>query len=134
MGKPLKVLMIEDSDDDAHLIAGELRHGGFDVEYSRVDTSSVLEDALTKDSWDVILCDHAMPKLCAPEAVTLLKRNKVKTPVIIVSGWITKDLAKATVEAGADDYVSKNELHKLVDIINKQLGNTSGKRKGKKDK
>ncbi len=131
MGKQLKVLMIEDSDDDAHLIAGELRHGGFDVEYTRVDTSSVLEDALTKDSWDVILCDHAMPKLCAPEAVGILKRNKIKTPVIIVSGWITKDLAKATVEAGASDYVSKNELHKLVGIINKELGRPSGKRKGK---
>ena len=134
MGKPLKVLMIEDSDDDAHLIAGELRHGGFDVEYSRVDTSSVLEDALTKGSWDVILCDHAMPKLCAPEAVGILRRNRIKTPVIIVSGWITKDLAKATVEAGANDYVSKNELHKLVGIINKELGQSAAKKVNKKKK
>ena len=132
MGKPLKVLMIEDSDDDAHLIAGELRHGGFDVEYQRVDTSSVLEDALTKDSWDVILCDHAMPKLCAPEAVSVLKKKKIKTPVIIVSGWITKDLAKATVEAGASDYVSKNELHKLVGIINRELANSGKKQKKSK--
>jgi len=131
MGRPLKVLMIEDSEDDARLIAGELRHGGFDVKYSRVDTQSVLEDALAKDKWDIILCDHAMPKLCAPEAVSILKRNKVKTPVILVSGWITKDLAKATVEAGASDYVSKNELHKLVEIINRELGGAKEKRSKK---
>jgi DNA-binding response OmpR family regulator len=132
VGRPLKVLMIEDSDDDAHLIAGELRHGGFDVEYSRVDTSSVLEDALTKDTWDIILCDHAMPKLCAPEAVSILRKNKIKTPVIIVSGWITKDLAKVTIEAGANDYVSKNELHKLVGVIDKELGNSRGRKASKK--
>ncbi len=127
MGKPLKVLMIEDSDDDAHLIAGELKHGGFDVKFERVDTSSVLEKALTKGSWDVILCDHAMPKLCAPEAVSILKKNKIHTPVIIVSGWISEDLAKATVEAGADDFVSKRDLKKLPAVISKHLGK-SGKK------
>ncbi len=132
MGRPLKVLMIEDSEDDAHLIANELRHGGFNVEYSRVDTSSVLEEAITKDSWDVILCDHAMPKLCAPEAVSILKKNKITTPVIIVSGWITKDLAKATVDAGANDYVSKNELRKLVGIINRELSRSRPKKTNKK--
>jgi len=128
LGKPLKVLMIEDSDDDAHLIAGELRHGGFDVDYRRVDTSSVLENALTEDTWDVILCDHAMPKLCAPEAVSILKQHKIKTPVIIVSGWITKELAKATIDSGANGYVSKNELHKLVGMINKELEHSSKKK------
>jgi DNA-binding response OmpR family regulator len=133
LGKPLKVLMIEDSDDDAHLIAGELRHGGFEVDYSRVDTSSVLEDALTDCSWDIILCDHAMPKLCAPEAVAILRRNKVNIPVIIVSGWISEDLAKATVDAGANDFVSKRELHKLVPVIEKQLAK-SGKRAKKTKK
>lgn len=131
MAKPLKVLMIEDSDDDAHLIAGELRHGGFEVDYLRVDTSSVLEDALTDCSWDVILCDHAMPKLCAPEAVAILRRKKVTIPVIIVSGWISEDLAKATVDAGADDFVSKRELHKLVPAIKKQL-TKSPRKKAKK--
>ncbi len=129
MGKPLKVLMIEDSDDDAHLIAGELKHGGFDVEYSRVDTSGVLEKALTNGSWDVILCDHAMPKLCAPEAVSILKKNKIHTPVIIVSGWISEDLAKATLDAGADDFVSKRDLKKLPGVINKHLGKSGKKTK-----
>ena len=128
MGKPLKVLMIEDSDDDAHLIAGELRHGGFDVVFSRVDTSSVLEDALTDKSWDVILCDHAMPKLCAPEAVAILRSKKIDIPVIIVSGWISEDLAKATVDAGACDFVSKRELHKLVPVIKKQLTKSTRKK------
>ena len=123
--------MIEDSDDDAHLIAGELRHGGFDVEFCRVDTSSVLEDALADGKWDIILCDHAMPKLCAPEAVSILRRNRINIPVIIVSGWISEDLAKATVDAGADDYVSKRELHKLVPVIKKQL-TKSPRKKAKK--
>ncbi len=124
----LKVLMIEDSEDDARLIAGELRHSGYDVDYTRVDRSSVLEKALTKDAWDVILCDHAMPKLCAPEAVSILKRNKIKTPVIIVSGWISEDLAKATVEAGADAYVKKTELGKLPKVISEQLKKKSSKK------
>jgi len=128
MGKLLRVLMIEDSEDDARLIAGELKHAGFDVEYTRVDTSSVLENALTKNAWDIILCDHAMPKLCAPEAVSILKKNKIKTPVIIVSGWISEDLAKATVDAGADAFVKKTELDKLPKVISKQLSKKTPKK------
>lgn len=131
MGKPLKVLMIEDSEDDARLIAGELKQAGFDVDYRRVETSSVLEKALTGDSWDVILCDHAMPRLCAPEAVSVLKKNKIKTPVIIVSGWISEDLAKATVEAGASDYVSKRDLKRLPAVVTKEL-RKSGKKSPEK--
>jgi|GEM_PF-1715799 len=123
--------MIEDSQDDAALIANELKNGGFDVEYKRVATSGDLKGALTKNSWDVILCDHAMPKLCAPEAVGILRKNKITTPVIIVSGWITKDLAKATQDAGANGFVPKNELRKLVPTINKELDNASTKKANK---
>lgn len=121
MAKPLNVLMIEDSEDDAMLIVHELEHGGYDVCWERLDRAEAIKEALARKEWDVILSDHAMPGICAPEALAIVKQCKVDAPFIIVSGWMTEELAESAKKEGARDFVPKNRLSRLVPVIEKEL-------------
>jgi DNA-binding NtrC family response regulator len=126
MGKTLNVLLIEDSEDDAMLIVHELEHGGYDVDFERCDSADAIKDALSRKEWDVILSDHAMPRICAPEALQIVKRSMVETPFIVVSGWMDEKLAQSVKKEGARDFVPKNKLARLVPIIEREL--ESGKK------
>ena len=88
MAKTLNVLLIEDSEDDAMLIVHELQHGGYEVVFERCDSAAAIKDDLARREWDVILSDHAMPRICAPEALHIVKDSMVETPFIVVSGWM----------------------------------------------
>jgi len=129
MAKPLNVLMIEDSEDDAMLIVHELEHGGYDVCWERLVKADAIKDALSRKAWDIILSDHAMPGICAPEALAIVKQCSVDTPFIIVSGWMTDELAEAAKKEGARDFVPKNRLSRLVPVVEREL---KSKKKTKK--
>lgn len=136
MPEKLDALLIEDSEDDATLIVHELEHGGFDVSYERIDTSDAIEEALGRKKWDIIFCDHAMPEICAPEALQIAKKLSPETPFVIVSGWMNEELAEAAKKEGADDFVRKNNLIKLVPVVKREMKRSTAKRskasKGKK--
>lgn len=127
MTKPLQALLIEDSEDDAMLIVRELEHGGYEVDYERIDKSDEIEDALSRKNWDVVLCDHAMPHICAPEALQLVHKKNPETPFIIVSGWMTDELAEEAKKSGAREFVRKNNLKTLVPIVERELKKTKKK-------
>lgn len=133
MPERLDALLIEDSDDDATLIVHELEHGGFDVRFERIDTSDGIEKALSSKKWDIIFCDHAMPEICAPEALQIAKRMSPETPFVIVSGWMNEELAESAKKEGANDFVRKNNLIKLVPVVKRELKKAGAKtKKGKK--
>ena len=126
MAKPLNVLLIEDSEDDAMLIVHELQHGGYEVDFERCDSAAAIKDALARRVWDVIISDHAMPRICAPEALHIVKDSMIETPFIIVSGWMDEKLAQSIKREGARDFVPKNKLERLVPVIEREL--KSGKK------
>lgn len=132
MGKALNVLLIEDSEDDAMLIVRELEHGGYDVDYERMDTTASVRDALKRREWDLILSDHAMPGSCALEALGVAKECEVDAPFIVVSGWMTDDLARQAIKEGACGFIPKNKLGKLVPLVDAELKSKSPKKKPKK--
>src|ERR1041385_5201025 len=101
--RSLRLLLVEDSQADATLLARALERGGFAITWERVDTAADMEQALRKHSWDLILCDHAMPSFSAPEALELLKGHGIDLPFIIVSGYIEEQTAVAAMQAGAHD-------------------------------
>lgn len=121
MAKPLSVLLIEDSEDDAMLIVHELKHGGYEVDFERCDSAAAIKDALARRRWDVILSDHAMPRICAPEALHIVRDSMVETPFIVVSGWMDEKLAQSIKREGARDFVPKNKLERLVPVIEREL-------------
>ncbi len=116
--------MIEDSEDDAILISRTLHREGYDVVYEIVDTPSAMRAALEHQDWDVITADHGMPEFSAPEALAIAKELRPSLPFIIVSGEIEIKTAVALMKGGAQDYVQKRELSRLVPAIERGLKET----------
>ena len=122
MANVLDMIMVEDSEDDAHFIQEELEKAGYDVNATRVDTESGLQAALVQKDWHVILSDHSMPGFSAPAALRLLHESGLDIPFIIVSGIISDELAVALLRAGAHDFVMKDRLGRLVPAIEREMG------------
>lgn len=121
MGVPLRVLLVEDSEDDAALLLRELRRGGYEPQCERVDSGPNLEAALERAGWDVIITDHNLPGYSSEAALAAIKRCGQDIPVIIVSGSIGEDIAVAAMKRGAHDYIMKDNLARLVPAIAREL-------------
>ena len=120
MSRPLRVLVIEDSDDDAELLLRELRRVGYEPLSERVDTAPALTRAL-EASWDLIVCDFRMPTLDALTALALVRGRQIDTPFIIVSGTVGEEHAVAALRSGAQDFVLKQNLTRLGPAIEREL-------------
>src|SRR5579883_2883900 len=117
MSPHLRVLIVEDSEDDMLLILRELRRAGYIITYVRVDTPETMVAALDQQPWDIVIADYSLPAFSAPEALKLLQRRKLELPFIIVSGTIGEDIAVAAMKAGAHDYLIKGNLTRLVPAV-----------------
>lgn len=121
MSKRLKVLLVEDSEEDGQLILRELERGGYRPEHLRVETASDMRAALERERWDVILSDYRMPAFSAPRALELLQESGQDIPFIIISGQIGEDLAVAGMRSGASDYLMKGQLARLAPLVERDL-------------
>lgn len=129
MGKSLRVLIVEDLEDDALLVIRELERGGYDIAFERVETAEVMTAALEKQAWDIIIADYHLPHFSAPEALTLLQQSNLDLPFIVVSGTIGEETAVATMRDGAHDYLMKGNLKRLVPAIERELHEAEVRRK-----
>src|SRR5438874_10600527 len=127
MGKPLRVLMVEDSENDALLVLRELRAAGYDLTHERVDTAAALEAALDRHPWDLVIGDYSMPHFSGTAALGMLRQRGLDVPYICVSGTITEELAVAAMKAGAHDYVTKGQLKRLLPAIERELREAQGR-------
>jgi signal transduction histidine kinase len=125
MGKPLNVLIVEDSENDALLLLRELKRSGYEPAYERVCTADGLNTALEKLPWDIIISDFVMPQFGGLEALKLIKRKGLDIPFIITSGKISDDTAVMSMKAGAADYIMKDNLTRLGPAIERELQETS---------
>ncbi|MDQ3231999.1 MAG: PAS domain S-box protein, partial [Pseudobdellovibrionaceae bacterium] len=128
MGRPIRVLMVEDSYDDAELIAAQLERGGFDPAVKRIWTKEAMEQALSDEPWDIVLSDSAMPRFTGRAALELLKACGKDIPFIMISGTIGDDLAVACMKAGASDYLMKDNLSRLAPAVERELTEFSKRR------
>jgi serine phosphatase RsbU (regulator of sigma subunit) len=121
MSNRIRVLLVEDSEDDALLLLDELEQGGYDPIHMRVDTAAAMTAALASQQWDIILSDYEMPEFSGPDALKTLKETGLDLPFIIVSGKIGEETAVAAMKAGAHDYIMKSNLTRLVPAIDREL-------------
>jgi two-component system, cell cycle sensor histidine kinase and response regulator CckA len=121
MRTPLRVLIVEDSEDDALLLIRQLRRGGYDPIFKRVDTPLGMQIALDEDEWDIVISDYAMPLFSAFAAMDMLKRHDLDLPFIIVSGAIGEEIAVAAMKSGAHDYIMKDNVRRLIPAIEREL-------------
>src|SRR4051812_32732812 len=110
MAQTLRILLIEDSEDDAELVLRSVRLGGYEPVAECVSSAEEVRAALDKGSWDLVISDYVMPGFGGLEALQLFKERGVEVPFIIVSGHIGEEVAVASLKAGANDYVMKDRL------------------------
>ena len=128
MSKPLRLLIIEDSESDALLVLRELKQGGYEVEFERVETSNAMQKALTERNWDLILSDYSLPQFNAPQALEVLKTSGQDLPFIIISGTIGEETAVSSLKAGAHDFVLKDRMARLIPAIERELRESATRR------
>ena len=121
MSVPIRVLLVEDSDEDALLLVRELKRGGYEPAHERVATEVALAAALDRQSWDIVIGDHSMPGFSGIAALVLVRGRGLDIPFICVSGTITEDMAVAAMKAGANDCVTKGQLKRLVPAVDREL-------------
>jgi two-component system sensor histidine kinase EvgS len=121
MGKPLRVLIVEDSENDALLLLRELKRAGYEPVHERVYTALDMNTALEKQYWDVIISDFVMPQFSGLEALKLVQGKRLDIPFIITSGKISDDTAVISMKAGAADYIMKDNLTRLGPAIEREL-------------
>src|ERR1700722_4575438 len=121
MRKPLRVLVVEDSEDDTFFLMRELKKNGFEPEFERVESSRAMSAALDKKRWDIIICDHTVPGFGSLQALEVVRKKEVDIPFIVLSGTIGEEVAVSVMKAGANDYVMKGKLARLFPSIEREL-------------
>jgi signal transduction histidine kinase len=114
-------LIVEDSEDDAALLLRELRRGGFDVIHQRVDTPAAMTYAIDSQKWDLVISDHSMPHFTGIDALHVLRAKGSRIPFIFVSGTIGEETAVSALKDGAQDYLMKTNLKRLVTAVQREL-------------
>jgi two-component system, cell cycle sensor histidine kinase and response regulator CckA len=127
----LRVLLVEDSEDDAQLLTRELKRVGYDAACERVDTADAMRSALETRDWDLVIADYNMPNFSAPAALALLQATGLDLPFIIVSGSVGEEVVVEAMKAGARDYLPKGNLKRLIPAVRREL-EQAGERRARK--
>jgi len=124
----LRILIVEDSEDDAELMMREIQRDGYAVEFERVETQTTMQEALSRGPWDIILSDYTMPEFNALAAVRTLKESGLDIPLLVVSGTIGEETAVTALKAGAHDFLLKGKLARLIPAIERELRDAETRR------
>jgi signal transduction histidine kinase len=127
--KPLNVLLVEDNEDDVELLLRTLRRAGYDPRHQRVETAEGLREALSADTWDIVLTDCQLPQFSGARTINMIRDGMgLDVPIIVVSGAIGEETAVKMIKAGAQDYVLKGKLARLPVAIERELRAAETKR------
>lgn len=121
MSISLKVLIVDDSEDDAKLILRELQRSGFDPDHERVDNAEDMRAALGRKTWQIAISDNTMPDFNSFRALEIIHQDGIDLPFIIVSGTMSDDVAIEAMKAGANDFLLKTNLEPLAPAVEREL-------------
>src|SRR5213595_2055714 len=121
MAEPLRILLAEDSESDAELIQRELKRGGLDFQSLRVQTETEFRRELDRFQPHLVISDFSMPQFSGPKALAIARESRGDVPFVFISGTIGENVAVDMMKAGADDYVMKNNLARLLPALKREL-------------
>ena len=130
--RPLQVLIVEDSEDDALLVLHELRRGGYEPTYELVDNETDMKHALESSGWDIVITDHRLPNFNSTGALQISNNHNADIPVIIVSGSLHEEYAVEIMRSGANDFLLKENLTRLVPVVERELRESVSRRARRK--
>ena len=126
--KQLNLLLIEDNPDDELLVVRALEKGGYEVKCLRVETAASMEAALKAENFDLVVTDYNLPGFSAPEALAVFNKMNIDIPFIVVSGQVSEETAVDVLLAGAKDFVSKNNLSRLIPAARREIADAQTRR------
>lgn len=120
--RPLRLLLVEDSENDAVLTIEALRLGGFEVVHARIWTPEALQSALREGIWDIVISDYFLtPGFTGLDALRLLKESGSPLPFLLISGILEIESSLAAIPAGAADFIRKDDLSRLAPIVRRLM-------------
>lgn len=129
---PIRVLIVDDSADDALLLTDELQDNGYNPTQLRVDTPEAMTAALREQAWDIIIADYTMPQFSGPAALQVLHDSGLDIPLILVSGTAEEHIGIEMMRLGAQDFIIKHSLSRLAPAVTRELRETAGRRQQKR--
>jgi PAS domain S-box-containing protein len=126
--KPLSLLLVEDNQDDAALLERHLRRNGFAPTITRVETAAEMEAAFAAAAPDLVIADYNLPKFSGPDALSMTRKSGYDLPFIMMSGAISEETAVESMRAGAQDYVTKQNLARLIPVMERELREAAARR------
>ena len=133
MGKSIKVLIVEDTEEDAALLIRTLQRGGYDPAYEIVQTPKAMSDALNLQEWDLVISDYSMPRFSGLGALKMLQDNDPDLSFILMTGQVGEEVAVEAMKAGAHDYILKSNLARLIPAVQRELRDTRARRKNRQN-
>lgn len=121
MGQPIRLLLVEDSEDDEALVLLALKQGGLEPRHLRVQTEQALRSALDQEGWDLVISDYSMPGFDGFSAFKVLKETGKEVPFIFVSGRLGEETAVEAMRLGASDYLTKGNLRRLAPAVQREM-------------
>ncbi len=121
MATPLRVLIVEDSLDDAELLLAELKRGGYEVTYERVTNEAGVRHALQTSTWDLVISDYSLPGFDGMHCLEIYREFDLDIPFILMSGTVGEEIAVEAMKSGAHDYIMKDRIVRLVPAIQREL-------------
>jgi CheY-like chemotaxis protein len=121
MSRPLRLLLVEDSERDAALLMLYLKRGGFDPVVTRVETAPSMRVQLDNAEWDVVVCDFNLPNFDAYAALKVLHESGRTIPFIVLSGEINQAIIDGVTKAGATAYLAKYEMRQIIPTLERAL-------------
>ena len=128
MSSPLRLLLVEDSQDDTELLIRTLNRAGYEPDYERVESEKAMSSALGRRRWDIVIVDYSMPQFSGYAAIKLLNEHDCDVPCIMVSGCVNDDLGTIAMKSGAHDYLMKDNLERLGAVIERELREATDRR------
>jgi diguanylate cyclase (GGDEF)-like protein len=125
--QPIRMLIVEDSEDEAFLLYSELNARGARLDWKRVDSAPGLTSALLERDWDIIICDHNMPGFDSIAALQIVKQSGKDIPFVIYSGQISDQQAVSAMHDGVQDYIEKGNYARLMPVIERELKNAAAR-------
>ena len=129
---PLRLLLVEDSEDDAALLLHALRREGYEVTARRVEAAESFVAALGEETWDLGISDFSLPQFSGPRALALFKERGLEIPFIVVSGAVGEDAAVALMKSGASDFITKGNLKRLPPAVSRELADAEVRRRDRR--
>jgi PAS domain S-box-containing protein len=117
----LRILIVEDSEEDTELLIHELEKGGYEIKGKRVEDAQEMGKALDNDQWDVVISDYKMPFFNGYESLKLFKSKLIDIPFFVISGEISDENAVELLKNGAQDFIRKDNMARLLPAVKREL-------------